>query len=266
MGRPSKSVDIRLTHNKWNGRTVCGAFRPKKKAEFIEKGLTVENLLEDEKLFREYICCKNPAVSGKNLNRCRFHGAGGRPPLHGKYVNLPTFTDEQIKNVFDREHKDLTEELSILSHFIEVKLGDALNQEEFTNVVKGKVKEEIRKFVQAYKDMKVEVCLAVATKLEKMLDAADNQASAKSEVRQLIKEYGDLFKIEIVKRQATGEYISKQLVIVQYISIIDAILPYIPDEQRELARTAALSIIRRGDEQQTKEESAGSFVMQSNGP
>lgn len=243
-------VDKRLTVHPITGARICGSFKANKRAEFERMGLTIEEVLDNKDIFLELICCRPPAQDTPfNNGRCRFHGANcGHAPTHGKYSDfLATFTDAEKAGIFDQEHTSLNDELSLLRRYIGDKLPESLGENAVALLAKGKLKSKIKSFVESYKAMKIDRCLQIAEELEKLIEDSDTVASAKVEVRQLIKEYSDVFKVEVARRSLSGEYLSKKVVIHSYSMFFQCLSTYIPPQHHEQARRALGKLIVEGD-------------------
>jgi hypothetical protein len=221
--RPVKTmVDERFLFNPWTKRRVCGSFRRGKKKEYKLNKLTPEYVLKDQETFEHFICQANPATNSSNKSgRCRFHGAdGGRPPTHGKYsVYLTKLTPTELAQMrTGKLHNDLNEELTLLSTFIREELPKTV-QESASNADKELNKLSLQ-LDEAMKKMEFKKCRELTAAIREKCDLNREKAKSSAAVRQILQEYGKLFKIEIERRAISGEYMHKNDVVLTIRSLL----------------------------------------------
>ncbi len=248
-----KDVDPRLTIIPLTGSKCCGYWKQLHKSvtPFEETGLTIEDLTkpENNKFFRRYICCNPPIHLSEHLpgcGRCRHHGAlkfGKTKEGYAKF--LPKFTEKEIAGIFDKEHKSLDEQLSLLNEFIGRKLAIALDiEDEYVVFLKGQFAEKLDNLIKNIEKCNMNNVNAQVDELKDLLKQSKAQREAQLEVRQLVKEYTEVFKVEAARRSLSGEYVSKKLIINGYTTFFNVLAQFIPDEQKYNARVAAGRVIK----------------------
>ena len=244
------------------GEIICGAWRFGGMEHAHERGLTLQEILNDPKLKKEYFCHKYPPAD-TNRPKCALHGGYGG--VSQKYKEAVIKAGKDDAEVLRRdEHRDLNEELSILSHFIKEELPKALTDTASANYnFLKKTLDELEKAILSLKIERVKACLA---KMKEFLENAHSSREAKREVRELLKDYNELFKTEMQRRALSGEYIAKKEVLIRHQAFFAITQKYIPDDNaRESCRQELITAIGEFDRPSLPAETTTSSVSDTIG-
>lgn len=241
------AVPKELTIHPITGKPICGALRNGMKQRLEEEGLTIEDIVKNPSLITTYCCCSAPFKQAYDNGRCRIHGGkAGRPIEHGRYSKyLPTLTQEELGKISLDGHKGLEQELSILVKYIQHKLPTSMG--EFATAANARLRKSINKLRNAVESLNIQRMRSIMDDIESQIDDNLTVEAAKRDVRQLIKEYSDVFKVEIQKRALSGEYFSKVEVVNSYRVFFTVVRKHVLEKTvSDEIKKEFISILNRG--------------------
>jgi len=247
-----------FTKDPVNGRLICGAFRAHGKEEFESSGLSPEELVQPDKLFlfKQWVCHNSPYTrsDGHYNGRCQMHGAKqGRPVTHGKYGSkIIPLTPEEFRQISkDGIHKDLNDELTILSHIIRKKLPQLAG--EHAAKANRDLAAKIEQMEKAITKLEFSKLKDVMSDIKKMISEKSDSENAEEEIQKSVERYSKVFDIEMKRRKMSDDYVLKAEVVTLVRCLLTIVMQEVTDgAQREKIRREFGSIITRNYERHIK--------------
>ena len=253
MSKPSRIHPLQ-TIEPGTGRKICGSWRWGKRTEFEFKGEVLEEVVKDPDLFRYYFCCKAPDHASRS-GRCVLHGSkSGRPPSSGKYTNvLRILNDDELQTLGQKDrHKDLNEELGIISKFIEQQLPLAMT--ETTTAANRELVSQLDRLEKAIEKLDFNKVRAISKEMRDKVEQAYDQKQAKKDIQEAVKVYAEVFNVEMKHRHLSGDYMHKNKVAEAYTIIFNLAARFIKDQhEKEQLRQELIGFARGLDKRSLPE-------------